>query len=82
MIKVKQLRDAKGHFLSVEATKQAIAKNFVEVLKNRWKGQSYQSTARYGSFQNFARQQYMVRKGDFAVINMEAFKAALRGQNP
>ena len=78
MIKTKQLRDKKGHFMTVEQTKKALAAKFLTFARAQWKTQTYQSSLRYGSFEGFVRNRFMSRKGDFAVVNWDAVKGVMK----
>ncbi len=69
---IKQRRNSKGHFMSVDETKQVVATEYVEILTKRWKAQTYMSAKQYGnSFDRFVRNQFVTRKGDYAVVNWD-----------
>jgi len=75
---IKQRRNSKGHFMTVDETMQVVAKEYVEILAKRWKAQTYMSANHYGnSFDRFVHNQFLTRKGDFAVVNWDMVKAAL-----
>lgn len=76
-VKIKQMRNSKGHFLTVEQTQKVMAEQFVKQAQHQWKGLSWQSTKRFRSFENYIRNVFVSRKSESVYIKWDDVVASI-----